>query len=88
MAEGTAKTILKKLIKENKVICDIDEVNPQIHHLYINDAKMSVIKTKKLLVSKVEEQINNQKYTTARLSGGDWISIPVNHTFYNYQSHC
>ena len=64
MAEGTADKILKKLIeKDKKVICIIDDVNPRIHHLYRNGPEISKMRTKKFILSKIEEQINNQMYT-------------------------
>ena len=77
MAEGTAKKILRKLIeKDKKVICVIDDANPRIHHLYINGPEISEMWTKKFILSKIEEQINNHmRYKTVQLETGEWISI-------------
>ena len=77
MAEKTAKKYLKKLIDEGKVVYDIDEVNPQTHHLHINNPNRSEMKTKNFILSRMEEQIKNLICTTAQLEGGGWISSPV-----------
>jgi predicted transcriptional regulator len=88
MAENTAKKAVKKLIDEGQVICEIDDVNSRIHHLYINNnnSTMSLTKTKNLILSKVQEQINNQTYTMVQLMNvdnsapGGWAVMPVNDT--------
>ena len=80
VGDKTADKILKKLIQDEKVVCEIDKVNPQIHRLHINNETRSLIKTKNLILSRFEEQFNNQKYTMAQLTTGGWAVMPVNDT--------
>jgi hypothetical protein len=76
-AYGTTDRILKDLIDEGKITCTLDKKNPRIHHLFINDVRMSQLRTKDLLLSRFEGQIKDQIYTTVNL-GGHLVSIPVN----------
>ena len=81
MGEKKAKKIIKKLIiDDKKVICVIDKVNSQIHHLFINNEptpETAITNVKNLILSKVEEQMKKQMYTVTRLENGEWIGIPV-----------
>ncbi len=81
MAEKTARTIIKKLIKDRIVICEIDAINPQVHHLYINDVALSRKKINDLIKSKVDAQMKNLMYTSTQLKTGEWISVPVSTQF-------
>ena len=64
----TTDKILKKLIEEDeKIIYEIDKVNPRIHHLLINDKDKLAILNSRLRV----------QTTCAQLSDGRWACVPT-----------
>jgi len=75
MAPRTVRKHLQNLIEdEKKVVCIVDKANPRIHHLFINDqVKLAIMS---LAMSRVEEQMKNQRYTIAEMVGGGYAVQP------------
>jgi hypothetical protein len=64
----TTDKILKRLIEQDeKIIYEVDKVNPRIHHLMINDKDKLAI-----LNSRLRAQM-----TCAQLTDGRWACVPT-----------
>jgi hypothetical protein len=64
----TTDKILKKLIQQDeKIIYEIDKVNPRIHHLLINDKDKLAILNSRL----------RPMMTCAQLTDGRWACVPT-----------